>query len=348
MDQNQVSDIEELYSYQGWLIFNQIFETDPYNTDTEPGKLIERFPTYEGGSPNEADSGFKKDDFPNHLNQLPELTDDLKMFAQSLHAFTYIDEDWVEEWGYDENANEKIFYKDYHDEIEIFWDSEGQVMMIKGDKTLVERKEDDLRSGLADELKLNSVNFDFDFFLWVLYKEYIGETLSSNFRVRKITRGKTLGSHEDKLGKHTEVRGTENILKSLMMIAPILAGKRIESLQGEFILNQKIIDAEIQHGGKVHVKVSDSPLQSMSDLRRMGLSLQFLSGLVELFTQWENLDSNDRYPPPEFFDDLADEAEEQGWKPNFDPQTVKQEYRRKRKSPDEGSEEGTVPAEDAT
>lgn len=348
MSKGQAEIVEEQFSYDGWLVFNQIFKTEPLDRGIEPSGIIDRFPTYEGGSPSDDDSGFEKSKFAEYLARIPELTDELEMFAQDLHAFHYVDEDWVQEFGYDENGEEKIYYQPYHDEVDIFWDFDRQVMMLRGDKDLLERKADDLRGGLSGELKLESVDFDFDFFLWVLYKEYRGENLSSGLSVRKLTRCKTIGSHEDKLGKHGEVKGSENLLKSLMMIAPILDGKKVEGIQGEFILNKQILNAEIQYGGKVHVKVSDSPLKTMSDLRRMGLALRFLSELAELFKEWQNLDSDDQYPPPRFFDKLADEAEEQGWVPNFDPEAVKQEYRRKRQSPDKSAEGGSIPAEDAT
>lgn len=337
---------EDEYSYDGWLVFNEIFRTDPYDEQIDPNEIFSQFPSYSGGSPNNPDSGFEQRPFRDHLKQITELGDELRTFSENLFSFRYVDEDWIEEWGYDEDANEQLYYQAYHDEVELYWDFQNEVMMLRGNKQLIDRKGDDLRGGLSQSLKLESVGFDFDFFLWILFKEYKSESLSSDLRVRRLTRGQTLGSHEDYLGKHVEVKGTENILKSLMLIAPVLEGKRIESLQGDFIMDKQNVTAEIQYGGKVHIKVSDSPLSSMSDLRRMGITLRFLSELVSLYEYWQDLDKDDRYPPPDFFDDLADNAEEQGWPPNFDPEWVKQEYRRKRESPE--SDSSPSPAEDAT
>jgi len=205
-------------------------------------------------------------------------------------------------------------------------------MMFRGDQRLLGRKRKAVRSGLTGDIQLDSVEFDFDFFLWVLYKEFKEEELSSDLRVRTLSRGKTIGDREDNLGKRVNVQGSDNILRSLMVIAPLLSGKKLEGLQGTFILGTNQIKAEIEHGGKVHVKVSDSPLSRMDDLRRMGLSLRFLSELVSLFNQWERLDRQEKYPPESFFDELADIAEDEGWDLRYDPREVKEEYRRKRQN----------------
>lgn len=342
MPESQPNSPEDLYQYDGWLVFNQLFETEQFDEELNPPEILDSFPQYSRGTPNEPDSGFSRTDFPEHLSGISELTKDLEAFAESLYSFKYTDEDWLEQWGYDENANEQVYFLDGRDEIDIFWDFANQIMMIRGEKQLINRKSDDIRGGLSEELQLNSVEFDFDFFLWVLYKEYRGENLSSDLRVRRLTRGKTQGTREDYLGKNVHVEGTEDILRCLMMIAPVLAGKRIHSLQGDFVMNRNILQAEIEHTGKVHVKVTNNPLSNMSDLRRMGISLRFLSELVSLFDHWSNLDRDNRYPPPRFFDDLGDLAEEQGWDPKFDPTEVKEEYRRKRSSVDESK--STAPA----
>jgi len=322
------------FSYDGWLVFNELFNTEIFGSeqDSDPEEILDRFSDYTPGSPNDPSSGFSENPFPHHLSEIGDLTYDLQEFANSLYSFQYIDEDWVEEWGFDEEGNEQLFYKGRHDEVDVFWDTESQVMMFRGDQRLLGRKRKAVRSGLTGDIQLDSVEFDFDFFLWVLYKEFKEEELSSDLRVRTLSRGKTIGDREDNLGKRVNVQGSDNILRSLMVIAPLLSGKKLEGLQGTFILGTNQIKAEIEHGGKVHVKVSDSPLSRMDDLRRMGLSLRFLSELVSLFNQWERLDRQEKYPPESFFDELADIAEDEGWDLRYDPREVKEEYRRKRQN----------------
>ncbi|WP_152423085.1 hypothetical protein [Natrinema versiforme] len=322
--------VEDQYTYDGWLVFNELFNTEVVSDGVTIEDVIGSFPLYEGGSPNDPDAGFERTNLPSMFQNLSEIGTDFQDFANSIRSFKYVDEDWVEEWGYDENANEQIFYKDYHDEVDIFWDSDSQIMMFRGDKQLLGRKRESLQAGLSGSLYLDPVNFNFDFFLWVLYKKYNKEDLSSDLRVRKLTRGKTIGEHEDNLGKRVRVEGSENILRSLMLIAPVLAGKKIQAIQGSFLMGKHKVNAEIEHGGKVHIKVSDSPLSGLSHLRRMGIALQFLTELIRLYNVWEGLPSNDRYPPPSFFDDLSNVAEEEGWDHQYDPENIKEEYRGKR------------------
>ncbi|WP_435362769.1 hypothetical protein [Haloarchaeobius sp. DYHT-AS-18] len=324
--------VEEQYSYDGWLVFNELFQTEIVGEEDDVDDVIENLPTYERGTPTNSNSGFQEQELPEHLSKLPDLTRALEEYSEDLLALRYVDEDWVEEFGFDEQGNEELYYKDYHQDVDIFWDSEGGVMMFKGDKQLLKSKKEHLQADLSGLMKLKPVTFDFDFFLWVLYKEYKGEQLSSDLRVKELNRSETIGEVEDNLGKEVSVKDSDDIIRSLMLIAPVLAGKRIDSIQGYFLLNQNIVQAEIQHGGKVHVKVSDSPLSKMSDLRRMGVTLRFVSELINLFDYWNKLDSDDRYPPPSFFDELGDIAGEEGWTMRFDPQDIKDEYKRKRES----------------
>lgn len=328
----------DLYNYNGWLVFNELFTTEVFDDDSDAEELLNDFSEYNGGIPKDPDSGFSETQFPAHLQNMGQLSNELYDFAENLHAFDYTDEDWVEQWGYDSEGNEQLYYLPEHDKVEIFWDTKNEVMMFRGDKQLLERRRKDLRADLSGDLKMESVTFNFDFFLWILYKKYEGEPLNANLRVRQLTRGKTIGDKEDKdnLGREISVKDSKNVLKSLMMIAPLLYGKKIESIQGYFILGDKNqIKAEIQHEGKVHVKVTDSPLSGLNDLRRMGYSVWFLSELVSLYNHWENKSPDKRYPPESFFDDLADNAEQEGWDLQFDPVKVKQEYAQKRRGPEE-------------
>jgi hypothetical protein len=331
MSENQTPP-QELYQYDGWLVFNELFTTEVFGEeDLSAEDVIEGFKTYEEGIPKDSQRGFKITEFPNHLQTMGQLSDELYEFAENIHSFNYVDEDWVEQWGFNADGEEQLYYLPEHDKVDIFWDTDGGVMMFRGDKQLLARKRKDLRGDLSGSLKIDDITFDFDFFLWVLYKKYKSEQLNSNLRVRSLTRGKTIGEREDNLGREVQVKGTKDVLKSVMLIAPLLYGKKIHSIQGSFIIGDRNqIKAEIHHEGKVHVKVTDSPLSGLNDLQRMGLSVWFLSELVHLYTFWENLDPTDRYPPKSFFDDLADNAEEEGWDLQFDPVEVKREYARKR------------------
>lgn len=331
MSENEVPPVE-LYAYDGWLVFNELFTAKIFSDDDRSAKdVIDSFREYKPGNPKDPGNGYKITDFPEHLRNMGQLSDELYEFSQHLHSFDYVDEDWVEQWGYDADGNEQLYYQPDHDEVDIFWDADGEVMMLRGDKQLLERKKEDLRSDLSGSIQIESVSFDFDFFLWVLYKKYKSEQLNSSLRVRKLTRGKTVGNSSDNLGREARVIGSESVLKSVMLIAPLLYGKKIHSIQGSFIIGDRNqIKAEIHHEGKVHVKVTDSPLSGLEDLQRMGLSVWFLSELVHLYIFWENLDPTERYPPESFFDDLADNAEREGWDLQFDPVDVKQEYKLKR------------------
>lgn len=342
--------IEEEYEYPGWLVFNGFFKTTVHGVErVSPQEIVGAFDEYTPGSPSEPEKGFTQEALPEKLQRMAELNEATEDFAQGLHALRYVDEDWVEQWGYDENANEEMYFLPNHDEVRIYWDYVNDVMMFKGQKRLLEHKQDDLIGALSGDVKMDSITFDFDFFLWILYKQYADEPLSSDLRVRKITRGSTVADVSDTTDNMGvgQVEDSRNVLRSVLLIAPVLSGKRIDSIQGDFILGKHQVRALIEFGGKVHVKVTDSPLSTLSDLRRMGISLRFLSELVNLFDDWEHLKPEERYPPPSFFDAMAQNAEEEGWPPRFDAEDVKARYERKRQGTTDDSST-SVPAEDVS
>ncbi|AGB37786.1 hypothetical protein [Natronococcus occultus] len=344
---SDVTTIEDDYEYPGWLVFNGLFKTSVHSEGSvSPQEIVDRFDKYSSGSPNEPDSGFEVKELPDKLQQMGELSEATEEFAQGLHALRYVDEDWVEQWGYDEDGKEEMYFLPNHDEIRIYWDYVNDVVAFKGQKQLLKRKQDDLLAALSGDVKLEEVNFDFDFFLWILYKQYQGEPLSTDLRVRNITRGSTAAETKDNMGAG-DVRESNNVLRSVLMIAPILSGKKIDKIQGNFIMGNHQVKAQIEFGGKVHVKVSDSPLSTLSDLRRMGVSLRLLSELVTLFEDWKQLDPEERYPPASFFDDMTDNAEEEGWIARFDPEEVKERYKRKRQGIGDDTYE-TAAVEDAS
>lgn len=323
------------YSYDGWLVFNELLSTEIFGDKERPevDDIIESFNHYSEGMPKDSTSGFQRLPIEQDLARLDDLSHQLTSFSEELRAFRYIDENWVEQWGYTEEAEEKMFYRPNHDQVDIFWDTARNTMMMRGDAQLLEQKRKDIRGALSENLKLDKVEFDNDFFLWLLYKEYesgSGELDSaSDLHIRKLTRGETVGSAEES-DERVQVQGKDDLLKSVVMLVPVLGGQSIGELQGKFILGSKQVEAKISYGGRVHVLVTDNPMSSWEDARKMGLSVLFLSKLINIYQRWENLDSDHKYPPPSFFDDLRENADSEGWHLRFDPQKVKQEYRRKR------------------
>lgn len=338
--------IEDDYEYPGWLVFNGLFKTSMHSEKSASSQeIIDSCSGYLQGSPNEPRSGFELMELSDKLQQMGELNGATKDFAQGLHSLRYVDEDWIERLGYDKHGNETMYFIPDHDEIRIYWDCINDIMMFKGQKQLLKRKRDDLMAALSNDVKLDEISFDFDFFLWILYKQYQKEPLSADLRVRRITRSSTATESKDNMGAG-HVKDSNNVLQSILLIAPVLSGKKINKIQGDFILGNHQVKAQIEFGGKVHVKVNDSPLSMLSDLRQMGISLRFLSEMVNLFDDWKHLNPGERYPPPAFFDDMAQNAEKEGWEPRFDSEKVKARYERKR----QGTQDETVisiTAEDA-
>jgi len=235
---SDITTIEDDYEYPGWLVFNGLFKTAVHGDgdgNVSPQDIVDSFSEYTEGSPNEPESGFEVMDLSEKLQQMGELNEATEDFAQGLHSLRYIDEDWVEQLGYDEHGNETMYFLPDHDEVRIYWDYINDSMIFKGQKQLLERKQDDLMAALSGDVKLDPISFDFDFFLWILYKQYEGEPLSADLRVRRITRSSTATETKDNMGAGY-VEDSNNVLRSILLIASVLSGKKIDEIQGDFIL----------------------------------------------------------------------------------------------------------------
>lgn len=339
--------MESNYTYQGWLVFNGLYTTESYGEGSEDDveDVVEAFDQYNGGTPIESDSGLERINFANELKQIDEINEQLERLADQTLSFEFTDEKWVETFGYNEEGEEQIFYTEEHDNLIFFWNYVDGTMMLKGDKQSLNKKSDQLQGSLADDFRMESIDFDYDFFLWLIFNEYTDGGLSagSDITIRKITQSETIESNPTD-DERISVEGKDNLLHSVVFIAPVLNGKKVDSLQGQFLIGSRQVTAKIGFGGRVHVMIGDTPMESWEDIRRMGTALLFLSELTDLYQTWKNLSPDQKYPPGSFFDDLADEADNEGWRLRFDPEELKQEYERKRTTGDDESSAGEAEA----
>lgn len=202
-------------------------------------------------------------------------------------------------------------------------------LFIRGPKSMSE----DISEYLQKSIQygdLYEIRFDPDFFTWVLYEYINGRKLSSKLNVNLLTDCKVAGDH-DSYGEFNRVSGSQDIQDSIPILMGILSGKKITSLGGEFILEgYQNIRADISLDS-LHVKAGHDAFAGVTDVNRMLLSISFINVVCRCFELWSQLSSEERYPPPQFFEDLRDRLQSSGVDLEFSAGPVIDEYREKRK-----------------
>lgn len=325
------------YGFDGWLVFNGVFFTEVESDDFEPDDFLRRFKTYSPGSPENPSKGFRKTDLSNYLAQTGDLTGGMSNLAESLYTFEYVQEDWIEVTVFDEDGNKITRYSDGRKQLEIFW-SYDDVLLIRGPKSILREKKNDLLRSFGEDLIIREVNFDFDFFLWLLYNYHQENDLSnrddgfrSKLRLRSITDCRTIG--KSNLDREVNIGNEPEIVRSVPFISAILEGNKINGLEGDFLLDTHYIVAELESEGRVHIKASRQDMAELNSLRQMGVATQFMLELARLYKEWTTLPGDKKYPPDEFFETLLENCEEEGYLPMREPEELLQEYRKKRATP---------------
>lgn len=288
-----MSDQEELFDYEGRLVFNDISKADL----TDPDKLFERLPEYREGSPSEPGEGFIKLNMKK-VEARPYLGPDLDQSLGDRIAFRYKKEIYSEEEVVKPNGEIENAFSRSLKTADIFWVRPGY-LIYRGRKEAV----DDLRSVVGDLLEtgeaVSPIALDHDFLIWILYMHEQNKVFSSDLRIDRLTDVKIIGSSDD-FGTTSRISGSSEIVRNSTLIESILQGDQIETLGGYFIHNNIILSADISTKGRVHVKTK-AELQQATPFERVLISLLFIREVLNTYEIWQQMDNEDKYPPESFF-----------------------------------------------
>lgn len=323
-----MDDPVEDFQFDGWLRFNGLYFTE-VNGEVDPESVFEDndFPLYSEGEPGNSEQGYRRTELADYFAEIGDLTGGLSDLAEDLVSYEYIIENWAPVPAVDGDGEEiDESYRPNHRSIDIFWDYDD-IMVFRGRKSVIESKRKDLRGGLQGDLRIEEVDFHFDFLLWMLYQSHEGNNLSSDLRLSSISDCKTVGASS---GGTVEIGGENEIVRSVPFITAILDGNKIDNLEGDFFFGNNFIVAEIDSAGWAQVKASQRDMEKLSDVRQMGVAVRFVNELLRLYEMWVKLDREDQYPPQSFLESLVELCEDEGYVPMREPQDLYDEYEQKR------------------
>lgn len=315
------------YSYDGQLVFNGLYSTDVLNAGLDFERVTEKeLNDFERGGPDNPSDGYELLEFAKYASESHFLDGDLAQSMSDIHAIRRKYEQWdtlENASGVDTDVREVNHY-------DIYWDY-PKYLFIKGNKTQSRRASEIVNYTLGEYLKSREIKFHPDFLLWIFYQFKAGDSrLNDEFRVNLLSDAEIEGDQEDRYGKRSRVDKSTDITKSTTVLIGLLRGKNLTRLEGVFEVSNKYVKANIEVGGRVHVKASHA-IEAGNALHRMSLTITFLRELISLYEDWEDLPGEDKFPPIDFFKDLYDECKRQGAELTFSYDEVIETYRQKRK-----------------
>lgn len=315
----------EDYRYDGYLVFNGLYSIDILNPEFDFTRIVSDVLTdFERGGPDQPKSGYELLDFGEIVENSRLISPDIKQTLSDIRAIRHRYEEWETR---ELRSGEKKPTREVHS-FDLYWDYPGY-MFVKGDKTQASRASDIVNYELGEYLTSKKIEFNPDFLLWLFYKEKSSGTVGDNIDISLLSDAAIEGDEEDRYGKEVSVDRSTDITKSTNVLSGILRGKDLTGIEGIFNARGNFIKANIQVGGRVHIKVSQD-IADVEDLQRMSFALVFLRELMKLYEEWEARPSSEKIPPPEFLEEVYEECKRQGDEPVFSFDHVIERYRNKR------------------
>lgn len=319
-----ITDSEPDFEYDGRLVFNGLYETKVMDADFDFTKIVdERLKDYSRGTIDAPNDGYEPLDIGGLANLSRLLSQGLQDLVSNVKAIRHRYEDWEERQLPDGETEPTLQVRSY----DVYWDFPNYIA-VKGDKTQAKRAKELLRYELGDHITSREIEFEPDFLLWIFYMDMEDEALTENLTTSLLSDAYIEGE-EDRYGKEVSVDRSTDVTKSTNILSGVLRNRDLIGLEGVFDAHDYFVKANIEVGGRVHIKVAEA-IQGANDLERIATSLVFLHDLMDAYLKWEELPGEDKYPPPRFFEMVYDECRQQGEEPTFSWDRVVDEYQAKR------------------
>lgn len=339
----------ENFEYPGQLIFNGIFRTniEPEESDVDKeelkDRLTERLYPYSEGSPGEPSKGYSEVDLSKFVDDAIgkgkiSPSSPLVDIAENTITQEYIREEYEQDEVVNAEGKSKVQFTRNRLKTRLYWDF-PDLIFFQGAKQKVEQTVGDTRSalsvsadrgldssrsdgGVSTNVRLNPIDFDSHFLLWLLYKDYEEESIDDNISIYRITDAEAEGGdQQDFFGLSNQVEDSVDVVRSTAFIEAISKNKLPTMIEGLFNVHGHDLRVKIYDYGKVHLKAQED-LSQEDYLIRLLISLRFLRELTDLKQEWANQQANNKYVPPTFIQELDNIADQQGVDISFSREDV--------------------------
>lgn len=225
----------------------------------------------------------------------------------------YIHEDYVEIY-------DAITENDYDAPIhipkpiitDIFWILPDYIF-IKGNKEESDVALNALEEIFGDEVEMELIEFPQDFFMWLCCQQILNEgIIDSDLKIEEIEEDATEWFNEGsagRIGEKTSVSGSSNAITSPQTLNALAGNQEFSHVKFHFVLDDFDIAAKINRKNGVFIYRKYVNFSGELETRYV-YSLIFINRLLSIFNDWKKLPENDRKPPKECLQKMAQELQE--------------------------------------
>lgn len=161
------------------------------DTSVNPDAIVNNLTTFSEGTTDDPGSGYTQIRASELIANARTMDGDLKQVATDISSFRYLYEDWYESEADVDCVRRKVQVPRVKD-VDIYWKYPGY-MFFRGQQNDADETEEDISAELDGMAELDTITFDSDFLLWILYKYHNDEQLSPNLEARLLTDCQTTG-----------------------------------------------------------------------------------------------------------------------------------------------------------
>ncbi|NGM68786.1 hypothetical protein G6M89_07150 [Natronolimnobius sp. AArcel1] len=320
--------LDEEFEYEGRLVFNGIYSTTILDSGFEFDEIVSKELTdFSEGNIESTGRGYRSIPFQKMVSSEPRVGDQIEDFLEKINALQYREEIWEYHEVEVDGEVEEAPVKTGESSFDAFW-AKPNYLFVRGKKTEADQAGELLSGTLKEYLDIREIEFSPDFLLWLFSKEKNSEVLPGPLSVNMLTDARVESDEPDLFGQQGQVADSIDVTKSTPVLMGVLRQMGIIQLEGVFSISGVFLRVRISSEGRIHV-LADHAIKGSPDIERMAVSIAFLKEFIDLFDQWQRMESERKYPPEQFFEDIYKECKRQGVEIQFSIDDVIREYRQK-------------------
>lgn len=266
-------------------------------------------PPYKLGNPQNQSSGYL--DF----KLIPE-----KEFLNSETG--WINDIITKSYVYEKYFDEEVFFKNDKEHsqafrqyyTDIFW-IYPSLLIIRGSERDAEKTFETLTEFFEGEVKFEPIKFHHDFFMWLSCKD--SGIIDSDLKIISISRDETIHNEESyssgRFGNLTFVSGSNNAIISPQTLSALSCGQKLSKVWVSFEIENFEVNAYLSNLKGIYVYLNSSGFINKEKNTRFTNAIVFINKILNVYLDWIDLESEDKYPPEsclkKMYSDLEDQIE---------------------------------------
>jgi hypothetical protein len=307
----------------GQLLYNGLYRTSAHSNLGTTG-LTQNIPSY------------TRKDYPDQgrgqlshpaINDLSKAILNLSTasFSNAIQGFRYQKDKWkIRDVSINGSMQQ---YPSLHLQVlDVYWISPNY-LLFQGPKAVVQTDADYILDRLPKPFDPDEIDFDRDFFLWIMYQLINKDPIGGSLSLRRLRECSTVDPNKPD-SNQTRVQNKTGVDQTPELLVSLSDGNVINSLKGDFVVDGSYVVAEIVSEGIIRVRSSKSSLNKLDPVRQLAYSILLTRELLRAYDAWRQLPGKEKYPA-DVYSTIQDECANLGFDPIFPPTSRIQSHQAK-------------------